>query len=137
MQNTLSFREEEDEVVIIEIRGKLSPESNSAALRALLRELEDAGYRCIILDMSRLTYIGSAVVDDLFAACEGFAHRGGAVKLFGVPKHAASVLHASRMDSVFELHENEREAIGSFCMPGTGVGGEILCLRLPSEVYMG
>ena len=59
MTNTLTFREE-GEVVIVDVCGALTIGADSAALRAILQELAEAGYRNFLVNMAGVTQIDTA-----------------------------------------------------------------------------
>jgi anti-anti-sigma regulatory factor len=129
MNDTLKFREEEDDVVVIDIGGELTREVNSLALRALLTELKYAGYEKICLNLGGLTRLDRVAARDLILAARAFVRAGGALRLFSVPECAASVLLTVSPNSVLKFYENEREAILSFCAPRPAAS-----FRIPQEM---
>ena len=135
MLSTLSFREEGD-VVIVDVQGKLTS-AESAALGAMLQELAEAGYRNVLLNMAGVTHIDPAAIDQMVAGYESLARLNGALKLLGLRKPVQCILRASRLDSVFEKHEEESEAVLSFYSAKRQQLEETPSIGLPSDAYLG
>jgi anti-sigma B factor antagonist len=112
MCNTLTFREE-GEVVVVDVHGKLIG-ADSEALRATLQELVEAGYRKVFLDMAGVTLIDTAGIGELVVGYATLARVNGRLKLLNLQKPVEFVLRATRLESVLETYEREREAILSF-----------------------
>ena len=136
MSNTLTFREEGD-VVVVDVCGKLTIGSDSAALRAILQELAEAGYRKVLLNMAGVTHIDTASIDHLMAGYTSLARVNGRLKLLKLKKHVRCAFRATRLDSVFEKYEDENAAILSFYSADRQHSEETLCVTLPSDAYLG
>jgi anti-sigma B factor antagonist len=113
MSNSVTFREEGD-VVVVDVRGKLTSGRNSEAIKAMISELADAGYRNVLLNLAGLTYIDDASLDALVAGYRNLARVNGKLKLLNPAKSVDGAFRAARLDSVFEKFEEESLAILSF-----------------------
>lgn len=69
---------------------------------------------CIVLECSRVTYIGSAQLKELI----GFAHmaqaRGGDLKCVGLPPSIQQVANLIAMGDLMEFYDHLAEALQSF-----------------------
>ena len=136
MRNTLTFREEDD-VVVVDVCGMLTIGRDSAVLRAMLRELADAGYKNVLLNMAGVTYIDIAGIDELVAGYASLARVNGTLKLLNLQKVVKDVFRAARMDSLFDQYEEESAAILSFYSAKRRQSGEGWRVGLPSDAYQG
>ncbi len=135
MSNTLTFREEED-VVVVDVCGALTIGAGSAALRAILQELAEAGYRNLLVNMAGVTQIDTAGIGELMAATS-LARVNGTLKLLKLKKLVECVFRATKLDSTFERYEDEIAAILSFHSADRKQCKETVCVSLPSDAYLG
>jgi anti-sigma B factor antagonist len=118
MDENLTFREEGD-VVVIDVHGKLTSGESSRALREMLRELLDAGYRNLLLNMAGAADLDSSGLGELAAGFATVSSAGGTLKLLKPGKRTQHLFGVIRMDSVFETFQDENTAILSFYLaPG-------------------
>jgi anti-sigma B factor antagonist len=136
MRNTLTFREEDD-VVVVDVRGMLTVGRDSIVLRATLRELTEAGYKNVLLNMARVTYVDIAGIGELVAGYTSLARVNGTLKLLNLQKSMKDVFRTTGMDSVFDQYEEESAAILSFYSAKPQQPGETWCVGLPSDAYLG
>jgi anti-sigma B factor antagonist len=136
MSSTLTFREEGD-VVVVDVYGALTIGSDSAALRAILQELTEAGYRNLLVNMAGVTQIDTAGIGELMAAYTNLARVNGTLKLLKLKKLIECVLRATQLDSTFERYEDENDAILSFHSADGKQYKETLSVSLPSDAYLG
>jgi anti-sigma B factor antagonist len=136
MTNTLTFREE-GEVVIVDVCGALTIGADSAALRAILQELAEAGYRNFLVNMAGVTQIDTAGIGELIGAYTSIARVNGMLKLLKLQKLVECVFRATKLDSTFEWYEDENAAILSFHSADGKQCKETLCVSLPSDAYLG
>jgi anti-sigma B factor antagonist len=97
--------EAEQDVVVVDVCGALTIGSDSAALRAILQELTEAGYRNLLVNMAGVTQIDTAGIGELMAAYTNLARVNGTLKLLKLKKLIECVLRATQLDSTFERYE--------------------------------
>jgi anti-sigma B factor antagonist len=136
MRNTLTFREEDD-VVVVDVSGMLTIGRDSIVLRATLRELAEAGYKKVLLNMAGVTYIDIAGIGELVAGYASLARVNGTLKLLNLQKSAKDVFRTTGMDSLFDQYEEEGAAILSFYSGKRQQPGETWCVGFPSDAYLG
>ncbi|HTS16575.1 MAG TPA: STAS domain-containing protein [Verrucomicrobiae bacterium] len=105
------YRAEEAEV--IEMAGAVDALAFSHFASTLTRTMEEVTPR-IILDCSRVTYIGSAQLKELI----GYAHmaqaRGGDLKCVGLPQTIQQVANLIAMGDLIEFYDHLAEALQAF-----------------------
>jgi anti-sigma B factor antagonist len=136
MDHNLTFREEDD-VVVVDVCGKLIDGPYSAKLRAMLRELSDAGYRNVLLNLTLVPCLDCDGLGELVAGYASLARVHGTVKLVNLTWPVRNIFQVTRLDQVFEIYEAETEAILSFYSIKPQQFEEIFCECLSSEAYLG
>jgi anti-sigma B factor antagonist len=102
------------EVTVIDVSGRVTLGEGTSLIHEALRDLTAKGDKKILLNLSEVSYMDSTGVGELVAGFTSAADAGGTVKLLGLTKHVKDVLLISRLFTVFEVHDNEAEALRSF-----------------------
>jgi anti-sigma B factor antagonist len=103
-----------DDVEIISLQGKITIGSGDTQLREVISNAVNAGKNKILLDLSGVTTIDSSGIGELVGSYTTATNRGGKLKLLHLPAKLNELLHVTQLITVFEVYENEREAIASF-----------------------
>ena len=102
------------EVEIISLQGKITIGAGDSQLREVITNAVNAGKNKILLDMSQVTTIDSSGIGELVGSYTTVTNRGGKLKLLHLPAKLNELLHVTQLITVFEVHENEQEALSSF-----------------------
>jgi anti-anti-sigma factor len=98
---------------VIEMTGAVDALAFAQFATTLTRTMEEVT-PCIVLECSRVTYIGSAQLKELI----GFAHiaqaRGGDLKCVGLPQTIQQVANLIAMGDLMEFYDHLAEALQSF-----------------------
>ena len=103
-----------DDVEIINLQGKITIGSGDTQLREVITNAVNAGKNKILLDLSGVTTIDSSGIGELVGSYTTATNRGGKLKLLHLPAKLNELLHVTQLITVFEVYENEAEAIASF-----------------------
>jgi len=103
-----------DDVEIISLQGKITIGAGDTQLREVITNAVNAGKNKILLDLSGVTTIDSSGIGELVGSYTTATNRGGKLKLLHLPAKLNELLHVTQLITVFEVYENETEAIGSF-----------------------
>ena len=103
-----------DDVEIISLQGKITIGSGDTQLREVITNAVNAGKNKILLDLSGVTTIDSSGIGELVGSYTTATNRGGKLKLLHLPAKLNELLHVTQLITVFEVYENEAEAIASF-----------------------
>jgi anti-sigma B factor antagonist len=103
-----------DNVEIISLQGKITIGSGDTQLREVITNAVNAGKTNVLLDLSGVTTIDSSGIGELVGSYTTVTNRGGKLKLLHLPAKLNELLHVTQLITVFEVYENEREAVGSF-----------------------
>jgi anti-sigma B factor antagonist len=103
-----------DGVEIISLQGKITIGSGDSQLREVITNALNSGKNSILLDMSGVTTIDSSGIGELVGSYTTVTNRGGKLKLLHLPAKLNELLHVTQLITVFEVYENEPEALKSF-----------------------
>lgn len=103
-----------DGIEIISLQGKITIGSGDTQLREVINNAVNAGKTKILLDLSQVTTIDSSGIGELVGSYTTITNRGGKLKLLHLPAKLNELLHVTQLITVFEVYEDEKEAIGSF-----------------------
>lgn len=103
-----------DGVEIIKLEGKITIGAGDTQLREVISNALNSGHSKILLDMSGVTTIDSSGIGELVGSYTTVTNRGGKLKLLHLPAKLNELLHVTQLITVFEVYENETEALGSY-----------------------
>jgi len=99
---------------IIKLDGKITIGAGDQQLREVIGNAVNEGKTNILLDLSGVTTIDSSGIGELVGSYTTVTNRGGKLKLLHLPAKLNELLHVTQLITVFEVYENEQEALGSF-----------------------
>jgi anti-sigma B factor antagonist len=102
------------DVKLIKLSGKITLGAAVDRLRENLDELMDNGTIRIILELSEVPMIDSSGIGLLVRCMTAAKQRGGAVKLLNPSKFTVQTLKMIGLLNLFEVFENQEEAVASF-----------------------
>ena len=113
MQLTINVREIQD-VVILELGGRLVMGEEVDSVRHMIHDLVDHHHKRISLNLDQLSRVDSTGIGMLVEAVIYTVKQGGRLSLYMVPRLVRNVLTTHRLLQAFEIHPTEAEAIAGF-----------------------
>ncbi len=107
-------KRERDGVLILDIEGKITIGKGDVALREAVHKALDDGERKIVIRLENVSTIDSSGVGELVSAFTTVTNRGGKLKLLNLPPKVKDILQITQLITVFEVYDNEAEAVASF-----------------------
>jgi anti-sigma B factor antagonist len=104
-------------VMVLDLRGRITLGEETEALRGRVRQLVEAGYTRIILNLEEVNYIDSVGLSTLVASYTSARKQGGNLKLLHLTKRVHDLLQITRLSTVFEIYDSPEEAQRSFGEP--------------------
>ena len=101
-------------VTILRMSGRFELDDGDVAFRNYIDRLITEVRIWIVLDLARVSRIDSAGIGMLVSKFLSARKRGGTLKLLHVTAHSGHLLQITRLNSVFEVFEDEAEAVRSF-----------------------
>jgi anti-sigma B factor antagonist len=103
-----------DSVTILDLEGNVIMGGASAMLRDTIRRLSEGGYNKILLNFNYVKYIDSSGIGELVSSLVSLNRIGGHLELFGLQQRASEVFSLSSLLSIFEIYDDEAEALKGF-----------------------
>ena len=101
-------------VTIIDLDGRITLGEGSSLLRDLVREKVDAGHKKILMNLAGINYVDSTGLGELVSAYRLVKSQGGELKLLNLNKKVSDLLQITRLNAVFDIHNDEAQALASF-----------------------
>ena len=101
-------------VEIIKLEGKITIGAGDTQLRDVITNTVKDGKNNLLLDMGQVTTIDSSGIGELVGAYTTVTNRGGKLKLLHLPGKVSDLLKVTQLITVFEVYEDETEAVNSF-----------------------
>lgn len=102
-----------DTSTILDVSGNIDMSNSPEVRKVLLHELREKGVSRVVLNLSRVDYIDSSGVASLVEGLKASRESGSRFLLFGLSDSAREVLKISRLLKLFEVFDNEAQAMGS------------------------
>lgn len=100
-----------DTATIFDLSGDIDFANSPAVRQSVLREIRDGRTRRVVVNLSQVRYIDSSGVASLVEALKASRDSGSRFILFGLSTAAREILQLSRLINVFEIHDNEEQAL--------------------------
>jgi anti-sigma B factor antagonist len=100
-----------DNLSIVDCEGDVDLYSSPRLREALMKEIH-AGGPSVLVNMADVTYIDSSGIATLVEALQLSRQTKTRFGLFGLQSNARSVLELARLNKVFNIFDNEQEALG-------------------------
>lgn len=105
---------EVDDVVIVDLSGRLAAGSGDHLLREVLDELLGEGWDKILLNLSEVTSIDSSGIGELVAGLRLARRVNSTLKVLNLQTRVERTLRIGQMLPLFEVYRDEEEALTSF-----------------------
>ena len=105
------------DVTILRLKGRLELDDGDVILRDHVNGLVAQGRVNVVLDMTDVTRMDSAGIGMLVGKYMTVKNRGGTLRLLHLTDRTSRLLHVTRLETVFEIFEDEAAALRSFSAP--------------------
>jgi anti-sigma B factor antagonist len=101
-------------VTILDLSGKVQIGESSTKLRTTLRELIRDGEKRILINLAEVSNIDSSGLGEFVGSFASLRKNGGELKLLNLTDRISEIMMITKLLTVFDVYENEKEAINSF-----------------------
>jgi anti-sigma B factor antagonist len=101
-------------VTVLDLVGKLTIDHDAQRLKDKINSLIQQGRTQIVLNLTDVSYIDSGGLGQLVASYGSVAKTNGGLKLLGVSKRNHDLLSITRLVTLFDAYDSEKEALESF-----------------------
>jgi anti-sigma B factor antagonist len=102
------------DVTVLDMSGKITIGEGSVALRTAIRRVLEEGKRRILLNLGGVSYIDSSGIGELVSSYTAINKEEGQLKLLNLTQKLQDLLAITKLLTVFDVYENEAEALNSF-----------------------
>ena len=99
------------QTTIFDVSGDIDLATSPELRRALLREIRENRRPRVVMNLIKVRYIDSSGVASLIEGLKACQDLGSRFILFGLSGSAREVLQLSRLLKVFEVYDNEEQAL--------------------------
>jgi len=108
----ISARRQET-TTIFDVSGDIDFANSREVRQSVLHEIQESRVARVVVNLSQVGYIDSSGVASLVEGLKASRDLGSRFILFGLSTSAREVLQLSRLIKVFEICENEEQALAS------------------------
>jgi anti-sigma B factor antagonist len=101
-------------ITLIDMKGRLVAGDEVGAFRESIEQLAKAGSPKIILNMREVDFIDSLGLGTMVMCCTRLKKSGGIAKLSQLNRRNLELLLLTKIDTIFEVFDDETEAVNSF-----------------------
>ena len=102
-------------VTIVALSGDITlNKGGDVLLKDKINSLLQQGNKKLLLDLGGVSYVDSSGLGQLVQVYTTTTNNGGILKLLNVSKRLSDLLVVTKLVTVFESHENEKDALASF-----------------------
>ncbi len=102
------------DVTILRLKGRLELDDGDIILRNHVDGLVAQGRVNVVLDLTDVTRMDSAGIGMLVGKYMTVKNRGGTLRLLHLTDRTSRLLHVTRLETVFDIFEDEDAALKSF-----------------------
>ena len=113
--NNLNITERRNgSVTVLDLKGNIRLGEGNIELHNILRFLVEKGERRILLNLAEVSYIDSSGLGELVAGYTTLQKNGGELKILRLTERVHELMVITKLLTVFDVFENEQEAVDSF-----------------------
>jgi anti-sigma B factor antagonist len=110
------------DITVLDMDGKVTIDGTSNALHACIRDLLEKGQNRILLNLAGVAYIDSSGLGELISCHVTLNKSGGQMKILNLTQRLRELMTITKLLTIFDVFDNEAEAINSFDNPQVDVG---------------
>ena len=103
-----------DDVVILDLSGRVTIGEGTVMLRDTLQKCLAAGDRKFLVNLEDIDYIDSSGLGEFVTAFTTVRNEGGQLKLLNLTRRVHDLLQITKLLTVFEVFDDEAKALQSF-----------------------
>lgn len=113
MSLDISLREREG-IALMDLKGRITAGDEASAFRDAVEKFTAQGDARLILNMQSVDYVDSTGLGAMVMCSTRIKNSGGLAKLVNVNRRNIELLVMTKIDTMFEVFDDEIEAVNSF-----------------------
>lgn len=114
MVNLYIHERREDDIAVLDLKGRIRISGGTLALHRSIRCLVDEGKTKILLNLAGVTHIDSTGLGELISSYATLSNKGGQIKLVHLTERVRDIMTITKLLTVFDVYDNEPDALASF-----------------------
>lgn len=114
------------DVTVLDLKGRVRVGGATVALHKSFRSLVQEDKLLIILNLADVTHIDSSGLGELISSHVSVFNKGGEIKLVQLTETLRELMSATKLLTIFDVYENEADALLSFRDRAVSVKGSAL-----------
>jgi len=115
-------KREREGIAILDLKGRITMGDEVSAFRETVKTLTGDGSQKLILNLLHVDYIDSTGLGAIVMCSTAFQNAGGVAKLLNLNRRNVELLITTKLATIFEIFNNEQDAVNSF-FPGREIKG--------------
>jgi anti-sigma B factor antagonist len=103
-----------DQVSVISLDGRMTRNDGFGAVKTAVTDLLAQGHTQLLVDMGGVSYMDSTGVGELVSAFITTRNHHGSLKLLNPSHRLRELFEVAKLETVFEMFDDEAEALRSF-----------------------
>lgn len=117
MPNFEVTERKENSIITLDLSGRIIFGEGSKHLHRIFRQLVERGESKILLNFSEVSCIDSSGLGELVGGYVALKRIDGEIKIFNLSENVRDLFELTKLNAVFDIFENEKEAAESFEAP--------------------
>jgi anti-sigma B factor antagonist len=105
---------EREGITILELKGRITMGDEVTAFRQKVKDLAQRNASKVILNMQHVDYIDSTGLGAVVMGSSAVRGAGGTIKLVNLNRRNIELLVATKLATIFEIFNDEQDAVNSF-----------------------
>ena len=102
------------DVKVLDIAGQIKFTQGDEVLKDKIHSVVHQGSKKILVNLGSVDYVDSAGLGELVAGLKTARNLGASLKILNASARVQQSLYISRLLPIFEIHEDEQNALASF-----------------------
>jgi anti-sigma B factor antagonist len=102
------------EISILDFKGALTLGDAADQVRSQTEQLLESGQKNVAVNLGEVTQMDSSGLGVLLRAHNAYKQAGGKMKVYAVPKRVMQLFKMVRLDTIFDISEDEAAALTGF-----------------------
>jgi anti-sigma B factor antagonist len=129
--NNLNISERRNgNVIVLDLQGNIRLGESNIELHNILKFLVEKGERRVLLNLADVKYIDSSGLGELVAGFTTLQKSGGELKILRLTERVRELMVITKLLTVFEVFDDEQEAVKSFGADTETVAAELTTGKL-------
>ena len=103
-----------DDVMVLELSGKIMGGPSHEEFKAEIKGILDEGFKKVVLDLKHVPWINSTGLGILISGYHSVKAAEGTMKVCSVKERVLSIFYISQLEKIFDVYESREDALKSF-----------------------